>query len=133
MAAFDEPVVVPFDGAFVSGSSLGWVARNQSKPKRDRKVEAWVLHATPSWSAAHVDDDADQVGAFLMEAFDDLTRKGLPRAFYATTHRWRQAVADPPLAVGAVGDARSKITVCGEWCSGSRIEDAFLSGLAAAN
>jgi predicted NAD/FAD-dependent oxidoreductase len=68
-----------------------------------------------------------------MEAFEDLVRAGLPRAFYATVHRWRHAAADPPLAVGAIHDAGARITLCGDWCRGSRIEDAFLSGLAAAN
>ncbi len=133
LAAFEEPVAARFDAAFVSGSALGWMARNQSKPKRDWKVDTWVLHATTTWSAAHVDDEADLVGAFLMEAFEDLVRAGLPRAFYATAHRWRYAVADPPLAIGAIHDAESRITVCGDWCAGSRVEDAFLSGLAAAN
>lgn len=133
LAAFDAPVAARFDAAFVSGSALGWMARNQSKPKRDWKVDTWVLHATTTWSAAHLDDEADRVGAFLMEAFEDLVRAGLPRSFYATTHRWRYAVADPPLAIGAIHDAESSITLCGDWCAGSRIEDAFLSGLAAAD
>ena len=132
LAAFEAPVAARFDAAFVSGSALGWIARNQSKPKRDWQVETWVLHATTSWSEAHVNDEADRVGAFLMEAFEDLVRAGLPRAFYAATHRWRYAVADPPLAIGAIHDAGSKITVCGDWCTGSRVEDAYLSGLAAA-
>ena len=132
LAAFDAPVAARFDAAFVSGSALGWIARNQSKPKRDWQVDTWVLHATTTWSEAHLNDEADLVGAFLMEAFEDLVRAGLPRAFYATTHRWRYAVADPPLAIGAIHDAASRITLCGDWCAGSRVEDAFLSGLAAA-
>jgi len=130
MAAFDERVPARFDGAFVNGSPLGWVARNQSKPKREWKVDAWVLHATPLWSAVHLDDDPEIVGSFLMEAFHDLIPKGLPRAFHAVTHRWRYAMADPPLAVGAIHHAG--ITLCGDWCLGTRIEDAYLSGLAAA-
>jgi renalase len=132
LAAFEEPVAARFDAAFVSGSALGWIARNQSKPKRDWKIDTWVLHATTTWSAAHVDDQADLVGAFLMEAFEDLVRAGLPRAFYATAHRWRYAVADPPLALGAIHDPESTITLCGDWCAGSRVEDVYLSGLAAA-
>lgn len=132
LAAFEQPVAARFDAAFVSGSALGWIARNQSKPKRDWRIDTWVLHATTTWSAAHIDDDAELVGAFLMAAFEDLVRAGLPRAFYATAHRWRAAVADPPLAIGAIHDAESKITLCGDWCAGSRVEDAFLSGLAAA-
>lgn len=131
-AAFEEKVAARFDAAFVNGSPLGWIARNTSKPKRDWKVDTWVLQATTSWSAAHLDDRSDDVGAFLMEAFEDLIAKGLPRAFYATVHRWRYATADPPLAVGAVHDDQSRITLCGDWCLGSRLEDAFLSGLSAA-
>ena len=133
LAAFEEPVAARFDAAFVSGSPLGWIARNTSKPKRDWKVDAWVLQATTGWSEAHVEDRPDDVGAFLMEAFEDLVRAGLPRAFHATVHRWRCATADPPLAVGAIHDRESRITLCGDWCKGSRVEDAFLSGLIAAD
>ena len=132
MAAFEERVAARFDAAFVNGSALGWIARNTSKPKRDWKVDAWVLHATNAWTQAHLDDDPEHVGSFLMEAFEDLVRAGLPRAFYAIVHRWRHANPDPPLAVGAIHDAESRITLCGDWCAGARIEDAFLSGLEAA-
>jgi renalase len=132
-AAFEERVAARFDAAFVNGSPLGWISRNTSKPKRDWKVDIWVLQATTSWSAAHLDDRSDDVGAFLMESFEDLIPAGLPRAFYATVHRWRHATADPPLAVGAIHDEDSKVTLCGDWCLGSRIEDAFLSGLKAAD
>jgi renalase len=130
MAAFEERVPARFDGAFVNGSPIGWMARNQSKPKREWKVDAWVLHATPLWSTVHVDDDPEVVGSFLMEAFHDLIPNGLPRAFHAVAHRWRYAMADPPLAVGAIH--HEGITLCGDWCLGTRIEDAYLSGLKAA-
>jgi renalase len=133
MAAFEERVAARFDAAFVNGSALGWIARNSSKPKRNWKIDTWVLHASTAWSQAHLDDRPDDVGAFLMEAFEDLIAAGLPRAFYATVHRWKYATADPPLAVGAMHDPESRITLCGDWCAGSRIEDAFLSGLAAAD
>ena len=132
MAAFEERVAARFDAAFVNGSALGWIARNSSKPKRNWKIDTWVLHASTAWSEAHLDDRADDVGAFLMEAFEDLIPAGLPRAFFATVHRWRHATADPPLAVGAIHDDASRLTLCGDWCRGSRVEDAFLSGIEAA-
>lgn len=131
LAAFEERVPARFDGAFVHGSPLGWVASNQSKSKREWKVDTWVLHATTIWSLMHLDDDPEVVGSVLMEAFHDLIPNGLPRAFYATAHRWRFASVDPPLAVGAIHHEESRITLCGDWCLGNRIEDAFLSGLAA--
>lgn len=133
MAAFEERVAARFDAAFVNGSALSWIARNTSKPKRNYKIDAWVLHASTSWSEAHVDDRPDDVGAFLMETFDDLIPSGLPKAFYASVHRWKYATADPPLAVGAISDPSSRVICCGDWCRGARIEDAYLSGLLAAD
>jgi predicted NAD/FAD-dependent oxidoreductase len=47
-------------------------------------------------------------------------------------HRWKYAAADPPLAVGAISAPDGRILCCGDWCGGARIEDAYLSGLAAA-
>jgi renalase len=132
MAAFEERVAARFDAAFVNGSAIGWLARNSSKPKRNWKIDTWVIHASTAWSEAHLDDRPDDVGSFLMEAFHDLIPAGLPKAFYATVHRWKHAAADPPLAIGAINDHESRIILCGDWCKGSRIEDAFLSGLEAA-
>ena len=131
MAAFEERVAARFDAAFVSGSPISWIARNSSKPKRNWKIDTWVVHASTSWSEAHLDDRPDDVGAFLMESFEDLISAGLPKAFYATVHRWKFATADPPLAVGAI--ATDRAIICGDWCKGSRIEDAYLSGVKAAD
>lgn len=132
MAAFEEPVSARFDAAFVNGSALSWVARNASKPKRNWTIDTWVLHASTSWSTSHIDDQPEDVGAFLMEAFGDLIPSGLPKAFFATVHRWRYATVDPPLALGAWQGSDTRITLCGDWCKGARIEDAWLSGLVAA-
>lgn len=130
MAAFEARVGARFDAAFVNGSAIAWMARNSSKPKRNWKIDAWVIHASTAWSESHVDDQPDDVGAFLMDGFDDLIPAGLPRVFHAEVHRWRYAAADPPLAVGAI--THDRVIVCGDWCKGSRIEDAYLSGLDAA-
>jgi len=131
LAAFEEPVPSRFDAAFVSGSPLAWVARNQSKPRRGT-TETWVLHASTSWSSAHVDEQPDTVGPFLLDALHDLIPKGVPRPLYLAAHWWRFAVADPPLAAGPLADEASGVVLCGDWCAGARIEDAYLSGAAAA-
>ncbi len=130
LVAFEETVRTRFDAAFVSGSPLGWIARNQSKPRR-AEAESWVLHATTDWSLAHLDEQADTVGPFLLGAFEDLVPAGVPKPCYLMAHRWRYAVADPPLAIGALQVPGSRIVVCGDWCAGPRVEDAFLSGCAA--
>jgi renalase len=131
MVAFDTRVTAPFDAAFVSGSPLAWIARDRSKPHREL-AETWVLHASGLWSAAHVEDDADAVGPFLLNAFADLVRAPLPKPVHLAAHRWRYACAEPPLSRGVLLDATRRIAACGDWCAGNRVEGAYLSGLAAA-
>ena len=55
MAAFEERVAARFDAAFVNGSAISWIARNSSKPKRNWKIDTWVIHASTAWSAAHLE------------------------------------------------------------------------------
>ena len=132
MVAFDDRVATPFDAAFVTSSPLGWMARDRSKPHRGL-AETWVLHASAEWSLAHVDDDPDAVGPFLLNAFADLVRARLPLPVHLGAHRWRFACGHPPSNHGAVSDADLRLVACGDWCAGNRIEGAFLSGVAAAD
>lgn len=132
MAAFSDRVPTSFDGAFVTGSPLGWIARDRSKPRRGL-AETWVLHGAGAWSEAHAGDAPDAVGPFLLNAFGDLVRGSLPLPVHLSAHRWPFACADPPLAAGALADHDRHLVACGDWCAGNRIEAAFLSGLAAAD
>ncbi|MFC1740587.1 FAD-dependent oxidoreductase, partial [Pseudomonadota bacterium] len=47
-------------------------------------------------------------------------------------HRWRYALAREPLLAGALWYPQDALVVAGDWCNGSRVEGAFLSGAAAA-
>ncbi|MDX1741267.1 MAG: hypothetical protein R3178_08245, partial [Rhodothermales bacterium] len=47
-------------------------------------------------------------------------------------HRWSLAQAEEPLEDGCLWDESRRIGVCGDWCAGSRVEGAFLSGAAMA-
>ena len=132
LVAFDGRVPTRFDAAFVGASPLAWVARDRSKPQRGF-AETWVLHASAAWSAAHVDDGADVVGPFLLNAFADLVPRGLPHPAWLAAHRWRYACAEPALGSGVLVDDSIRLIVAGDWLRGNRVEGAFLSGLAAAD
>ena len=133
MLALAEPLQLGVDGAFVHGSPLAWVARNSSKPGRSPEPETWVLHASPEWSRAHIDDRPEEVEAALLDAFWTVT--GAPPAppHYAAAHRWRFAVAPDPLGEQCLFDAEARVGACGDWCAGGRVEGAYLSGVAIAD
>jgi predicted NAD/FAD-dependent oxidoreductase len=131
MTAFERPLNLPFDAAFVKDSSLSWVSRNSSKPQR-KDPECWVLHGSPEWSRKHFDAQPEWVTKTLLSEFFEVTRQPACEASWIMAHRWRYAQAVDPDSTGFFWDSEARLGVCGDWCHGSRVEGAFLSGKAIA-
>lgn len=132
MLAFENPLDVEFDGAFVVDSPLSWIARNSSKPERELAPESWVLHASPEWTTAHLEQTAEEVLPQLLHAFWEATGHTTVEPTFSTVHRWRYAIPPEPLTQPYLFDPTSRIGAAGDWCNGPRVEGAFLSGNALA-
>ena len=132
MLGFDEPLSLPFDGAFIDGGPLAWIARDRSKPER-AGGEAWVLHAAPSWSRDHLEADRGAVSRDLQAAFQATVGLKRLRPNFAAAHRWRYARAEGSLGKTCLYDPNLRIGACGDWCLGSKIEAAYASGRAMAD
>lgn len=128
MVDFASPLEVDWSGAKVDAGPLSWVARDSSKPGRPAG-ESWVLHASPSWSRAHLEASAAEVGPALLAAIGEQVGP-LPAQRHLAAHRWRYAQTTAPLGRDCLFDASRGLGVCGDYCRGERVEDAFLSGLA---
>jgi predicted NAD/FAD-dependent oxidoreductase len=132
LAAFEGRIETAWDGAFVHGSPLAWVARNSSKPGRDCSHDCWVLHASPDWSTAYRDLDRDTVKETLLNAFAQITAARGLTPVHLDAHRWLFS-ATPVLRDRLFYfDGDSGLVVCGDWLAGGRVEGAFRSGVAAA-
>jgi predicted NAD/FAD-dependent oxidoreductase len=109
---------------------VAWLARESSKPGRDR-IERWTLQASPAWSHEHLRDDASRVEAKLLRAFAEITGiRAVPS--HAQARCWPEAQTQVPVGKPHLWDAKARIGVAGDWCTGHRVEDAFLSGLSLA-
>lgn len=131
MVAFEERVPWAHDAAVVHDPPAAWIARDSSKPARPAP-DAWVVHATATWSERHFDGEDAALRDSLRDALAVATGSRLGRVAYERLHRWRYALADAPLAERCVFDAGAGVGAAGDWCGGARIEDAYLSGAALA-
>ena len=130
MLAFDRSLGLGFDGAFVEDSPLSWIARDSSKPGREVEgVETWMLHASPEWSAEHLEADPSEWSGTLIEAFRLATGlSDLPEPVHQDTHRWRYALPTEVCVRASLYDEALGLGCAGDWCGGPRVEGAFLSG-----
>jgi renalase len=106
---------------------VAWLARESSKPGRGA-VERWTVQASALWSQEHLQDEAARVEAKLLKAFSEITGIRAKPA-HTQTRRWHYAQTTQPLGKSHLWHAKSGIGVCGDWCLGHRVEDAFVSGL----
>lgn len=126
MAGFEAPLALVQDTLRQRGP-IGWAARNNAKPGRASE-ECWVVQASPEWSRAHLEDNAETVAAALLAELAEANGGPLPRQLGATAHRWRFARSGTA-GEEALWDAEQRIGVCGDWLIGPRVEAAYMSGL----
>jgi hypothetical protein len=134
MVGFDKPLGLKFDLAFVEGGDLGLLTRQPSKPGRETTDdgEAWTVHAGHDWSRAHLESAPDDNIAPLLQAFAETVDRELPEPVVARVHRWRYAAVAQAVERPYLWDPARRLTACGDWCIGNRVECAFDSGDAAA-
>lgn len=136
MLGFPDSLGLGYDGAWVQGSRLAWIAQDASKPQR-RPGEHWIGHASQEWSIKHLGDDPERAKEKLLKAFHEATGSHV-QPVYASAHRWRYAQATQPLPGNCLWDADLRIGACGDWFAAGlegsgKIENAYLSGLALAS
>ena len=130
MLGFDQPSGVDVSAAFVNDGPLSWFCRQSTKPRREG--EAWVLHATPEWSEAWLDQPQDEAASELYLAWCERLGVEGPQPAFMQMHRWRYAQSAAPLDQGFLSDTDSRVWIAGDWCNGNRVEGAWLSGRAVA-
>lgn len=106
---------------------IAWLARESSKPGRS-PIERWTVQASADWSQEHLQDDPVRVQAKLLKAFGEVTGIHAEPAL-VDSQRWLYAKTRQTLGQSHLFNAELGLGLCGDWCQGYRVENAFVSGL----
>lgn len=140
LMALTDDVDWPWDAAEPERGLLAWVLRNDRVPGRTAPpgLAVWTAHATPDWSAEHLEDEPQVVCAQLQSALLaqlPMMSGGDPpiRWHHASVHLWRHArpvVGDDGSADGKgfLWDESLSLGVCGDFLAGTGAEAAWHSG-----
>lgn len=131
MVGFGESLEPGFDVAQVEESPIAWISKTPDEDTR-ASSSALLVHADNRWSDAHVDDDLEEVKHRLVEDLRSLLGDRWRDPTHVDLHLWRYARCETSMDTDYLLDAENHLAVCGEWCRGDRVEDAFLSGHALA-
>lgn len=113
--------------AHFDDAMLGFAALNSAKPQRGGGL-GLVVQTRHDWSQAHIEEPPEVVAAQMKRRFQALTGLSVEADGYDRLHRWRYASAPKPAAVDFLYDEAMGLAAIGDWCRGSKVEDAFMSG-----
>ena len=132
MLTLRTPLPVDWDACRFDAGAVAWLARQASRPQRNGRDEAWVVHASPGWSEQHREQTADAVAIALQSELAAALGAALPAVDFAQAHRWRYALTTRALGQPFLASADGSLLAGGDWCLGARVECAYQSGVAMA-
>jgi len=93
-----------------------------------------MLHASPDFSTENASAPDEEIIAALLRRASEMTSQNWTMPAEVFLQRWRYALPAPGGAPRgpAVYSTPAPLVVAGDWCSGGRIEGAWLAGRDAA-
>jgi len=134
------PTHVSMDTIFVKEGTASWIARQSTKPGRQsarlRDVadapEQWVLHFTADFSAKELESSPERITELAAAELSRVLGRTVDVAA-ALCHRWLYASYNQAVVpCGVLYDAKMQLALAGDWTLGGRVENAWLSGITAA-
>ncbi|MBW4697785.1 MAG: FAD-dependent oxidoreductase [Aphanocapsa lilacina HA4352-LM1] len=130
-----DPGGLPWGLRWEDDPIVAWSALDSSK-RRDPKATTIVVHTLPDFSREHFDAVAEKTAQRVLEhcacKLGGFTPLALARPEWVQVHRWRYAMPANPLDAAFLARmGPAPLLLAGCWCSGARVEGAFLSGQAA--
>ncbi len=126
MAAFIPDTPASFVTKRDVNPVLSWIAQNNTKPGRSKAYQTWVAQAHPDWSATNIDVDRSEIKAQMLDLLCSELGVDPTKLCYADLQGWRYGLVEKPLGKSFV--KHGTLWAGGDWCCGTKVQDAWQSG-----
>jgi hypothetical protein len=133
LAAFPSDAPQPFTASLADDQPLAWIAKDNSKPGRSDAITTWVAQASAAWSEQHLESPPEVAAGQMLDMLCERIGAKREAVIYSAVHRWRYAQACEPIGLPFLASDDGSLHVGGDWCLGTRVADAWRSGIAIAN
>ncbi len=135
---FDGPLDLEHDIVHFNDGCIELAVCDSSKPGRDdSRGDNWVVQATAEWSTNNFDADEGTIEKALEDRFSELmsTLPGFTprRVVVRDSRKWANARVSNAADEPCLFDKAHSIGACGDWCLGSYLAAAWVSGVCMAN
>ena len=108
--------------------AIARIVAEHSKPHRQTLGQGqYVVQASLTFSQTHIEATPEEITQHMLAELHVLYGP-LPEVVHSQAHRWLHAGIQAPLGKAYLLDRSQGIAAAGDWCTGTRAEDAFISG-----
>ena len=129
MIAFKNQKNLPISSIKFNDDILAWAANENSKKRFKSNKNLWTLQATLKWSKKTINKyKVDRsVMSQLIARFIKLTGFKKNKIIYRKVHGWKYSYNYGKTPYLSIWNKKNNLGVCGDWFSGPKVENAWLS------
>ena len=109
---------------------VAWAANENSKNRFKSKTQLWTLQATEKWSKKNINKykkNKKTQMRIILDQFEKLLEYKRKDNLFCNIHGWKYSYNKNPLKFKSYWSQKHMLGICGDWFSGPKIEDAFVS------
>ncbi len=129
MLAFKNQKNLPISSIKFNDDILAWAANENSKKRFKSNINLWTLQATLKWSKKTINKYKNNklVMRQLIMRFIKLTGFEKNKIIFKKIHGWKYSYNYDKTPYLSVWNKKINLGICGDWFSGPKVEDAWLS------
>ena len=129
MLALKNQKSLPISSIKFNDNILAWAANENSKKRFKSNINLWTLQATLRWSKKTINKyKTDQsIINQLASRFIKLTGFEKNKIIYKRIHGWKYSYNYEKTPYLSIWNKKINLGVCGDWLSGPKVENAWLS------
>ena len=129
MVALKNQKNLPISSIKFDDDILAWVANENSKKRFKSNINLWTLQATLKWSKKTINKyKTDKlIMNRLISRFTKLTGFEKNKIIFKRIHGWKYSYNYEKTPYLSIWNKKINLGICGDWLSGPKVENAWLS------
>ena len=129
MVALKNQKTLPISSIKFNDDILAWAANENSKKRFKSNINLWTLQATLKWSKKTINKYKTDKSILdqLITRFIKLTGFEKNKIIYKKVHGWKYSYNYEKTPYLSIWNKKNNLGVCGDWFSGPKVENAWLS------
>ena len=129
MLALKNQKTLPISSIKFNDDILAWAANENSKKRFKSNINLWTLQATLKWSKKTINKykKDKSIMSQLITRFIKLTGFEKNKIIFKKIHGWKYSYNYEKTPYLSIWNKKINLGVCGDWLSGPKVENAWLS------